>query len=155
MVFGLTFEKLLLIGVLAAFLIGPEKLPLAAEKLRDAVRWARGFAGGAKDRLKEELGDDFDEVDWRKLDPRQYDPRRIIRDTLLEDIDQPAAPVVPPKRVPPPLTKEAAAAQRAAATQRPEGAASRPNWAAGADAAEPDSVGAGSAPGTPFDTEAT
>jgi sec-independent protein translocase protein TatB len=28
------------------------------------------------------LGPEFDEVDWKKLDPRQYDPRRIVRDAL-------------------------------------------------------------------------
>ena len=38
----------------------------------------------AKDRVREEMGPDFDEEEWRKLDPRQYDPRRIIRDALLE-----------------------------------------------------------------------
>lgn len=84
-VFGLTFEKLLVIGVIAAFIIGPERLPDAAERLAGAVRWLRGQADTAKDRLREEMGDEFDEVDWRKLDPRQYDPRRIIRDALLED----------------------------------------------------------------------
>lgn len=89
--FGLTFEKLLVIAVIAAFIIGPERLPAAAEKLRDAVRWARGFAGGAKERLREEMGDEFDDVDWRKLDPRQYDPRRIIREALLEDEPPPTA----------------------------------------------------------------
>ena len=30
------------------------------------------------------LGWDID-VDWRKLDPRQYDPRTIVRQALLED----------------------------------------------------------------------
>jgi len=34
--------------------------------------------------MRDEMGDDFDDVDWRKLDPRQYDPRRIIRDALLD-----------------------------------------------------------------------
>ena len=33
------------------------------------------------------MGPEFDEVDWKKLDPRQYDPRRIIREALLDDDD--------------------------------------------------------------------
>ena len=45
------------------------------------------MANGAKERLREEMGPDFDDVDWKKLDPRQYDPRRIIREALLEDSD--------------------------------------------------------------------
>jgi sec-independent protein translocase protein TatB len=45
----------------------------------------RGLADSAKERMKEEMGPEFDDVDWQKLDPRQYDPRRIIRDALLTD----------------------------------------------------------------------
>ncbi|MFF1574443.1 Sec-independent protein translocase TatB [Leifsonia sp. NPDC058292] len=83
--FGLTFEKLLILGVIAAFLIGPERLPLYAGKLRQFVRSLRDFADGAKDRMRDEMGADFDDVEWKKLDPRQYDPRRIIREALLDD----------------------------------------------------------------------
>ncbi len=35
--------------------------------------------------MKDELGEGFEDLDWKKLDPRQYDPRRIIREALLED----------------------------------------------------------------------
>ncbi len=91
--FGLTFEKLLLIGVLAVFLLGPERLPYYASQLARLVKNLKKMADGAKDRMREEMGPDFDEVDWKKLDPRQYDPRRIIREALVED--EPA-PVVRP-----------------------------------------------------------
>ncbi|GAA2246700.1 twin-arginine translocase TatA/TatE family subunit [Herbiconiux moechotypicola] len=83
--FGLTFEKLLLIGVIAAFIIGPQRLPLYAEKLGSFVRAVRGFTETAKSRVAEELGPDFDAEDWKKLDPRQYDPRRIVRDALAPE----------------------------------------------------------------------
>lgn len=82
--FGLTFEKLLLIGVIAAFLIGPERLPHYASVFARLVRSIKEMATGAKERIKEEMGDDFDEDEWRQLDPRQYDPRRIIRDALID-----------------------------------------------------------------------
>ena len=91
MVFGLTFDKLLIVAVIAAFVIGPERLPAYAAKLGQLVRSLRDFANGAKDRMRDEMGPEFDEVDWKKLDPRQYDPRRIIREALLED---PATPLV-------------------------------------------------------------
>lgn len=90
MIFGLTFEKLLLIGVIAALLVGPERLPRYAESLARFTRRAGDYVRGAKDRMREEVGPEIDELDWRKLDPRQYDPRRIIRDALLDDT--PAAP---------------------------------------------------------------
>jgi len=83
--FGLTFEKLLLITVLAAFLLGPERLPHYASQLAKLVRSARTMLTGAKDRMREEVGPDFDDIDWKKLDPRQYDPRRIIREALVDD----------------------------------------------------------------------
>ncbi len=85
MFFGLTIEKLLVIGVIAAFVIGPERLPKLAESLAGFTTRARDFLRGAKSRVQEEMGEDFEDVDWRKLDPRQYDPRRIIREALLDD----------------------------------------------------------------------
>lgn len=95
--FGLTFEKLLIIGVIAVMLLGPERLPHYAAQLGRLVRSLRDLANGAKERVREEMGPEFDEVDWRKLDPRQYDPRRIVREAL-SDVDpfapEPSRPVV-------------------------------------------------------------
>jgi sec-independent protein translocase protein TatB len=86
-VFGLSAEKLLIIGVIAAFLIGPDRLPVYAQKLAQFVKSLRRMANGAKTQISEEMGDDFQELDWKKLDPRQYDPRRIIREALQEDLN--------------------------------------------------------------------
>ena len=82
---GLTFEKLLVILVIAVFVVGPERLPNYAAKLAQLVKSLKQMASGAKDRMRDEMGPEFDDVDWKQLDPRQYDPRRIIRDALLED----------------------------------------------------------------------
>jgi|SRR6218665_214651 len=82
--FGMTFEKLLMIGVIAVFLLGPERLPHYAAQLARLVRSLRDMANGARERMKDEMGEDFEEIDWRKLDPRQYDPRRIIREALAD-----------------------------------------------------------------------
>ncbi|UYK41219.1 Sec-independent protein translocase TatB [Microbacterium terricola] len=88
---GITIEKLLLLGVIAALIIGPERLPRYAEGLARLTQRARDFLTSTKTRVKEEMGEDFDDVDWRSLDPRQYDPRRIIRQALLDDAPVPAA----------------------------------------------------------------
>ena len=85
MSFGLTFDKLIIIAVIAVFLVGPDRLPAYAAQLARLVKSLRSMADGAKDRMREEMGPEFDEVDWKKLDPRQYDPRRIIREALLDD----------------------------------------------------------------------
>jgi len=89
--FGLTFDKLIIIAVIAVFLVGPDRLPAYAAQLARVVKSLRAMADGAKDRMREEMGPEFDEVDWTKLDPRQYDPRRIIREALL---DSPATAAV-------------------------------------------------------------
>src|SRR6185436_6315315 len=92
MFFGLTIEKLLLIGVIAAFVVGPERLPRYAEALASFTKRAREWVSAARTRVKDEMGDDLDDLDWRTLDPRQYDPRRIIREALLDDAPAPPKP---------------------------------------------------------------
>ncbi|GAA3019724.1 Sec-independent protein translocase TatB [Microbacterium dextranolyticum] len=94
MFFGYDIEKLLLLLVVAALLIGPERLPRYAEGLAKVTKLGREWLAGARTRVKEEMGDDFDDVEWRKLDPRQYDPRRIIRDALLDDAPVPTVTAV-------------------------------------------------------------
>ena len=91
MSFGLTFDKLLIIAIIAVFLIGPDRLPGYAAQLARLVKSLRGMADGAKERMREEMGPEFDEVDWKKLDPRQYDPRRIIREALVDEVAPAAA----------------------------------------------------------------
>jgi sec-independent protein translocase protein TatB len=93
-VFGLTFDKLLIVGIIAVFVVGPQRLPFYASQLARLVKSLRTMADGAKDRMREEMGPDFDDVDWKRLDPRQYDPRRIIREALLDD--EASYPVVKP-----------------------------------------------------------
>lgn len=77
MFFGLTVEKLLLIAFIAAMVIGPERLPAAAAALGALVRRVKEFTTSGSQRLKDELGPEFADTDWRTLDPCQYDPRRL------------------------------------------------------------------------------
>ncbi|GGK98405.1 sec-independent protein translocase protein TatB [Curtobacterium luteum] len=78
------FEKFLVIGIIAVLIVGPQRLPTYAAKLADFVKAVRRFADTAKERMRDEMGPEFDDIEWQKLDPRQYDPRRIIRDALLD-----------------------------------------------------------------------
>ena len=80
--FDINGWELLLLGVLAVLVLGPERLPEYAAKFGRFVRQARAMADRAKEQLKEEMGPEFSDVDWRAYDPRQYDPRRIVRDAL-------------------------------------------------------------------------
>jgi sec-independent protein translocase protein TatB len=105
-VFGLDSEKFIILAVLAAVVLGPQRMQVYARQIARWIRQVRDYADNAQSQLSEEIGED---VDWRKLDPRQYDPRRIIREALLEP--DTAAGVV--------LADEAAAAVAARAQLAP------------------------------------
>lgn len=82
--FGINGGELLVLLLVAAVVIGPERLPRYAEQLARWVRTWRATLTTTKERIAAELGDD--DVDWAALDPRRYDPRRIVRDALT-DVD--------------------------------------------------------------------
>lgn len=84
---GINGGEFVVLAILAVLILGPEKLPEYAQQLGRLVRELRRMATGAKEQLREEVGDEIADLDWRKLDPRQYDPRKIIRDALLDDFD--------------------------------------------------------------------
>lgn len=67
----------------AAVVIGPERLPRFAQQAARLTARVRQWAGEARSRVKEEMGGD---IEWQQLDPRQYDPRRIVRQALLGDV---------------------------------------------------------------------
>ncbi|MBT1622362.1 MULTISPECIES: twin-arginine translocase TatA/TatE family subunit [Curtobacterium] len=81
---NIPLDKILIIGIIAVLLLGPQRLPMYAQKLAEFVKAVRRFADTAKERMRDEMGPEFDDIEWQKLDPRQYDPRRIIRDALLD-----------------------------------------------------------------------
>ncbi len=83
--FGINGGEILFILVIAVIIIGPERLPQFAEQLARAVRKGKELFTDAKSKVDAEMGAELGDVDWAKLDPRQYDPRKIVRDTLLED----------------------------------------------------------------------
>jgi sec-independent protein translocase protein TatB len=88
-VFDINGWELLLLGLLAVIVLGPERLPEYAAKFGRFVRQARAMADRAKEQLKDEMGPEFSDIDWRAYDPRQYDPRRIVRDALSAPADEP------------------------------------------------------------------
>ncbi len=90
--FDINGWELILLAVLAVVVLGPERLPEYAAKLGRFVRQARTMAERAKSQLKEEMGPEFSDVDWRAYDPRQYDPRKIVREALLTPDPSPVGP---------------------------------------------------------------
>ncbi|MFJ2620584.1 sec-independent translocase [Glutamicibacter sp. NPDC087344] len=84
---GINGGEFIVLAIIAVVVLGPEKLPEYAKKLANLVKEIRRMANGAKEQLREEVGDEVADMDWRKLDPRQYDPRRIIKEALIDEFD--------------------------------------------------------------------
>lgn len=87
--FSINGGELLVLVVVALVVLGPERLPHYAQQLGRLVREVRSFALKAREQVREEMGEDFDDIDWQALDPRRYDPRRIVRDALFDGDDDP------------------------------------------------------------------
>lgn len=85
MVVPISGNEFLVLLVLAAVLIGPERMPGYARQLGNLVRELRRMASGAQSRIAAELGPEMQDVDWSQLDPRRYDPRRIVREALFDE----------------------------------------------------------------------
>ena len=77
--FDINGWEVIVLALVAVVVLGPERLPVYAAKLARAVRQLRVLAEGARVQLKDQLGPDFDDVNWRQYDPRQYDPRASRR----------------------------------------------------------------------------
>lgn len=88
---GINGAEFLVLIVIALLVVGPERLPGYAEQLASWVRTLRRYASTARERVATELGEEAADVDWASLDPRRYDPRRIVRDALLEDVTAPVS----------------------------------------------------------------
>ncbi|WP_372985010.1 twin-arginine translocase TatA/TatE family subunit [Microbacterium sp.] len=78
--FGLTIEKLFLVALIAAVIIGPRRLPEYAGRLGALVRRVTLAVGEAARRAEQEAGVASIRQEWTAVDPRRYDPRQIIRE---------------------------------------------------------------------------
>jgi sec-independent protein translocase protein TatB len=99
------WAEILIIVVAGLFILGPERLPSAAAWLGRNVRKVREYATGAREQLRNEMGDDFDELrkpleDLQQL--RNFDPRRAVTRHLFEDVDTPNGHTKPNGHTPPP-----------------------------------------------------
>ena len=86
-VFGINGYEFLVIILVAVIVVGPQRLPEYTRKLTQMVRQLRVFLDNARSQIAEEVGPEMADLDLSSLDPRQYDPRKIVRDALGEDID--------------------------------------------------------------------
>jgi sec-independent protein translocase protein TatB len=84
--FGINPGEFALLALLAIIVIGPERLPSYSRQLREWIVRGRQMWQQGKQQIQAEVGED---IDWKSLDPRQYDPRRIVREALYEPLPTP------------------------------------------------------------------
>ncbi|MEV6413652.1 sec-independent translocase [Kribbella sp. NPDC051718] len=103
--FDIGFPELLVIGLVAIVVFGPDRLPEFVRTAARLLNQVRGMAAKAQKELRDELGPEFADLDVRDLDPRSF-----VRKHLLDGMDdEPAANVVPKKPLaePAPYDQEA------------------------------------------------
>ena len=82
--FGIGIPELLVIALVSAVVLGPEKLPDFARQAGRMVQQVRALGVQARDDLRSELGPEFADLELTDLDPRQL-IRRQIADVWDED----------------------------------------------------------------------
>lgn len=86
--FGLGGWEVVILLVVFLVVVGPQRLPDVTRQVVQWVRQARRWVDDSRSTVEDEMGIAIE--DLRKYDPRQYDPRRIIReawgDTDLEEL---------------------------------------------------------------------
>ncbi|MGY1916262.1 twin-arginine translocase TatA/TatE family subunit [Blastococcus sp. SYSU DS0973] len=81
--------EIVVLGLAALFIFGPERLPDLAKDVAGGLKRVRGAVTGVRGQLHDSLGEDFDE--FRNVDLRRYHPKAFIREHLIgEDDDRPA-----------------------------------------------------------------
>lgn len=60
--FDLSIEKILVLVLAALFVLGPERLPAAAAWAGRAIRQVKGFAAGAHEQVRAEMGPEPDQL---------------------------------------------------------------------------------------------
>jgi sec-independent protein translocase protein TatB len=80
--------EIVVLGLAALFIFGPERLPDLAKDAAGGLERVRGAVAGVRGQLHETLGDDFDHL--RDVDLRRYHPRTFLREHLIDDAPGPA-----------------------------------------------------------------
>ena len=97
--------------ILVAFIvIGPTKLPQYAAEAGKMLRQLRQMARDASAGLRDELGPEYADMSLRDMHPRA-----LVRKHLLDDMDDPAAPMTttsPTAEAAEPATRPLAAGER-------------------------------------------
>lgn len=83
--FDLNFFKLLVLGLVALVIFGPERLPAMAAQAGRALRELRRIADGARSELQDSLGPEFSDFDLADINPRHFVRKHLGDEFTGED----------------------------------------------------------------------
>ena len=88
------WPEIIVVGLAALFIFGPERLPHLAKDAAAGLKRVRTAITGVREQMNDSLGDDFAEL--RDLDLRKYHPKTFLRTQLLGDDDEPVLKAAAP-----------------------------------------------------------
>ena len=75
-----------LLLVLAVILFGPERLPDLARKAARLINYLRTTANSAQQQLTQQLGPEFENLDFRDLNPRSFIQKNLLENSVVADV---------------------------------------------------------------------
>jgi len=90
---GMGWPELLVVGIVAVFVFGPDRLPDLARQAGSFLRTMRQMVDNAKNDLAQELGPEFKDLNLRDLDPRE-----LVRRNVIDAMEKPEPDVPRGKR---------------------------------------------------------
>jgi len=92
--FGIGGGEFIALAMVAAVLVGPDKLPKLTTDLANFIRKIRNLAQGATQDLRENLGPGYEDLSVSDLNPKKFIARH-----LNEAIAEPAAEIEEIKKI--------------------------------------------------------
>ncbi|AIA06302.1 sec-independent translocase [Streptomyces noursei] len=83
MFLGMSTPDVLVIGILAVLLFGPDKLPEFLQNATALVRKVRNFSDQAKEEVRAGLGPEFKDFEFTDLHPRTFVRKQLLGDDGL------------------------------------------------------------------------
>lgn len=78
--------EIVVLGVLAVIIFGPEKLPELARKTARVLSYVRNIANDAQGRLRQELGPEFADLELADLNPRALVTKHLLN-PIRDEVD--------------------------------------------------------------------
>jgi sec-independent protein translocase protein TatB len=91
--FGIGPLELVVIGIVAVVVFGPDRLPEFARTAGRVLRQVRQLVSNAQNDLRAELGPEFADLDVRDLNPRSFVRKHLLDGMDEDDLDAVDKPV--------------------------------------------------------------